>query len=65
MLTESERFEAECAAKRRYGKQRAKRAAKSLMSSGGWPVRPYRCTWCQEWHVGHPAKAKWLTGMVA
>ncbi len=63
MLTDSQRFEAECAHKRAYRTRKdAKRSLRhGLTLYGGPMLRPYRCTWCRRWHIGHSNKAKWLT----
>jgi len=63
MLSESERFEAECSGKRGYrNKANAKRVLATSMSLGGEKLWMYRCTWCGEWHLGHANAAKWRSG---
>jgi hypothetical protein len=59
-LTDSERYERECAHKRAYAsKADAKQAEKRSKCKGGDRLRPYRCTWCEAFHLGHGATPVW------
>ncbi len=45
--------ESQCTGKRPYRrKQVAKRAAKQVEQFYG-RMQPYRCPWCELWHIGH------------
>ncbi|MCU1490714.1 MAG: hypothetical protein JWM85_2119 [Acidimicrobiaceae bacterium] len=62
MLTESMRFERECAGKRSYrSPAEARRWQRDHASRvpGTERLKPYQCTWCERYHLGHPLRAKW------
>jgi hypothetical protein len=39
-------------------KQAAKAACRDVMRRGGGLIVPYRCPWCEQWHVGHD-RSEW------
>lgn len=61
MLSESQRYERECAGKRQYATKRAAKDSLSYSRARGGPdLKPYACTWCGGFHLGHANVAPWL-----
>ncbi len=71
MLTETQRYVKECESKKVFKSQakalRFQREARSRSLFSGQRLVAYECTWCRQWHLGHPNPngPKWTTGAVA
>lgn len=52
-----------CGTKRKMGAARARDVAQALTDRTGERISPYRCPWCQAWHVGHTPSMATVTDL--
>lgn len=53
----------ECARKARYWDRRQAKAVANRMAQVGERLRPYRCRWCEHWHIGHRPPAEVIVNL--